>query len=551
MNTICRYKDLIERSFLLSEQYLLQTSHEQIEKEKKTLFTDLDNDTYIKVPIVGDFSAGKSSLLNCLVGNRNLLPVDITPETAVAYELHYSPNEYLELYRDGLLVESRSFVDEIKQIKTQPGDIIKVYINSSQIKNLEQRKIILVDMPGLDSGIKEHNDAILHYVERGTAFVLLVDIGQGTLRRSTLSFMSELGKYNLKPAVLISKIDKKPITEINDIKEYISFQSNKAIGNGTFVGCISAYDNNVTDFITYLELLDSEKLVVEKFSGRVSSYINTQIISLSTQVDVLNSNIEDVDEKLKQLEKEKLQLTSRFENNYKVDSPQKSTNDILDAVYDELNLQARDIAAMLVEKDDIQKINAQILSYIRPVLINAFRTEGEQYASAMNTVVDEVTYSLQDSLKIDSNLMDDAVETFREEIVGGVFVASEILLVSPNVLARTLGYVLQFIGERVPDLIHWLFGKSRDEAINEAACKIREEVIPQIVSKLKPTIFEQVVLQQERIRESIQTNVKNSIENLEESVRVVEEKTNKEELEKQIITLRTIINQLETLKQAV
>ena len=44
MNTICRYKDLIERSFLLSEQYLLQTSHEQIEKEKKTLFTDLDND---------------------------------------------------------------------------------------------------------------------------------------------------------------------------------------------------------------------------------------------------------------------------------------------------------------------------------------------------------------------------------------------------------------------------------------------------------------------------------------------------------------------------
>ena len=66
-----------------------------------------------------------------------------------------------------------------------------------------------------------------------------------------------------------------------------------------------------------------------------------------------------------------------------------------------------------------------------------------------------------------------------------------------------------------------------------------------------PTIFEQVVLQQERIRESIQTNVKNSIENLEESVRVVEEKTNKEELEKQIITLRTIINQLETLKQAV
>ena len=418
MNIISKYRDLIEQSYLLSEQYLLQTSHEQTTKEKDNLLTDLANNTFIKVPIVGDFSAGKSSLLNCFVDNKELLPVDITPETAVAYELHYSENEYIEHHREGVLIDTIFNLNDIKRLNTQAGDIINVYIDSPKIKELQERNIILVDMPGLDSGIQEHNDAILHYIEKGTSFVLLVDVGQGTLRRSTLSFMSELGKYNLKPAVLISKTDKKPISEIKDVKEYISFQSNKTIGHGTYVGCISVYNHDISDFVTYLEMLDCERLIIEKFSKRISNYINNQIISLATQIDVFKSNIKNAEEKLKQLEKEKLSLANRLENNYKADTPEKSTKDILDSVYDELFLQAREIATMLVNKDDLQKINAQILSYIRPVLINAFRAEGEQYATALNSVVDEVTFTIQDSLNIDGNIVDSAVETFREEIVG-------------------------------------------------------------------------------------------------------------------------------------
>ena len=285
MKTIANFEEVIKQSFDISSSYLLETALKQVREEKDNLLQELKENACIKVSIVGDFSAGKSSLLNSFLGRHNLLPVDITPETAVAYELYYSTKEYVELYREGQKIDERP-IDDIKGLSVQPGDIAKVYINSEKISELQDKGLTLVDMPGIDSGIKEHNDAILHYITKGTAFILLVDVGQGSLRQSTLAFMAELGKYNLKPAVLISKIDKKPASELKAIKEYICFQASKAIRSETFVGCISAHNNEIGDFVQHLATIDSDKLISERFRSRVVGYVNLQIACLSTQLDL-------------------------------------------------------------------------------------------------------------------------------------------------------------------------------------------------------------------------------------------------------------------------
>ena len=43
----------------------------------------------VRVPVVGSFSAGKSTLLNALLGER-LLGVGVDPETSVPAELRYA-----------------------------------------------------------------------------------------------------------------------------------------------------------------------------------------------------------------------------------------------------------------------------------------------------------------------------------------------------------------------------------------------------------------------------------------------------------------------------
>ncbi|GAA8435982.1 dynamin-like GTPase family protein [Helicobacter pylori] len=49
------------------------------------------------IPVVGNFSTGKSTLLNRFLGS-SVLPTGITPETSLATELHYSANERIEAF---------------------------------------------------------------------------------------------------------------------------------------------------------------------------------------------------------------------------------------------------------------------------------------------------------------------------------------------------------------------------------------------------------------------------------------------------------------------
>lgn len=551
MKTISRFEEVIGQSFDISSPYLLATALEQIKQEKENLLTELKDNSCIKVPIVGDFSAGKSSLLNSFIGRASLLPVDITPETAVAYELYYSADkEYVELYREGKKIDERP-VDEIKKLNVKPGDIAKVFIASPKIQDLQNRGITLVDMPGIDSGIKEHNDAILHYITKGTAFILLVDVGQGSLRQSTLAFMTELSKYNLKLAVLISKVDKKPVSELKDIKEYISFQAAKAIGCDIFVGCISAHNKDINDFVQYLVAIDSDKLISERFRARVIGYVNLQIACLATQLDLANVNLQNIEEKIGQLEEEKARIAERLATTVAADKPEKSTQDILDDVSEELTVHSEEIAQMIVNKESSDNIQALILNYIRPVIINSFKEEGEQYATSLNTVVDDATKTLQDTLKIEGNVIDNVIDSFHDEIAGGLSVAADFLINNPHIFAKALGYILMFFGDKVPELIRFLFGKSKESIVLEMIQKINSDINPKIIEQLRKPILELVIMQQAKIRENIQKNISKGLGHMQDTMRAAGTETSKEELDAKIVNLQAAINQLKEFENKI
>ena len=547
MNKIQNYELIIDKAYNISSPLLLETALLQISGEKNDLLKELNNSGSIKVPVVGDFSSGKSSLLNCFIGRTDLLPVDITPETAVAYELCYGINEHVELYREGIKIEERP-VDDIKQLSTRPGDIAKVYINSVKIKELEFKDITLVDMPGIDSGIKEHNDAILNYINKGTVFVLCVDCAGGSLRQSTIAFMSELAKYNLCPAVIVTKSDKKPAGMVDEIVEYISFQSRKVIGTEPFVGHVSAHNNDIRAFERFLNTLDSDKLVSEKFHNRIEQHLGMHISALVTQSNIYQTDIADAEQKIVALEKEKLAASETINNANVGDTPEKSTQDVLDLVDASLRVHSAEIAQMVIDKEDSSAINARILNYIRPTIVLAFKEEGEQYAYAMNTVVDNVSTALQNNLSIDGNLFDNLVDSFRDDIVGGISIAADVLIAMPNVFAKALGWVLQFLGDKVPDLIKWFLGKSKDDLLMEVTEKVESSVIPQILDRLRPEIMQQITDQQQRIRENINVSITSSIGNMQDSVMASKEMGDKKEKEEMVQRINVAINSIKTLK---
>ena len=167
------------------------------------------------VPVVGAFSAGKSTLINSFL-DSGLLPVDITPETALATELRYSENEYIEAIKANGEADRYTItdIDAINE-KANQYQYAKVFLNSEQLKEI--LPLILVDMPGFDSPLDLHHRAILTYLSRGSHYAVLISVEEGTVTRSTLRQLSEFHEFDKTFSIFLSKANLRSDSEIGEI----------------------------------------------------------------------------------------------------------------------------------------------------------------------------------------------------------------------------------------------------------------------------------------------------------------------------------------------
>lgn len=126
------------------------------------------------VPVVGAFSAGKSSLLNAIIGS-SVLPMDIKPETAIPTELRHDMQERLEaLFADGRT--ERFGIEQLPALQERAEELqlLRLYINRPALKGLAP--LVLVDMPGFNSPLDAHNKAIAHYIGEGAHYLFVVRV---------------------------------------------------------------------------------------------------------------------------------------------------------------------------------------------------------------------------------------------------------------------------------------------------------------------------------------------------------------------------------------
>jgi len=538
MNSLMKYQIALDKVNEVSP-LLVGEAQNELKIKSEEFLNELQASQYIKVPLVGVFSAGKSSLLNVFTHKPGMLPVDTMPETAVAYELYYSQTESVELFRNGNKIDSKALTD-IKQLDTKPGDIAKVYCKSEPIRELQEKGIILVDMPGIGSGIERHDAAIFNYINSGTAFVLIVDAEQGSLRGSTMAFMHELNQYNMYPAVLVSKIDKKPENEVEDIVEYIRYQMTKLGNTNPFIGTVCSVNNDLDGFSKYLDNLNPNALVAAKLGKKLKLIINSVIDQIKVRVDLRSKDITNVNEKIKKIDEEianiKVELPS---NNSNADSPEKSTRDILDNVKAALEAKSVDVAQMIVDKEDPESIKALIVSTVRTEIILSLKEESEQYSSALGAAVQESVSDLA-TIEVDADFMNDFSEIF--EVLNGYIEKLLSLGGIWGVLAKVL---LPFL----PDILNWLFGKSDEEVIEEVRAKFMNKCVNQVINGIQPTVFKITVDNQKRIQEKIQAELVSKMEKVKEGLleKLEDANKSKEEVETEISKLTSALTLLNTI----
>ena len=125
MECVSEYKKKFRKLKEIQDKYGIDTA------ETDKIIAGID--TYrVNTPVVGNFSTGKSSMINAIIG-KALLSVDITPETAVPTEIYYGNNKVYQ-YDKNAVIERK--IDELplKGLTVQTTDLVKIEYDNEFLK---------------------------------------------------------------------------------------------------------------------------------------------------------------------------------------------------------------------------------------------------------------------------------------------------------------------------------------------------------------------------------------------------------------------------------
>lgn len=564
MEKVDQFIRVVEKAFsIATPNFSNQESVKKATSEKDELEVQLLKDTYIKVPFVGDFNAGKSSLLNAMFG-IDLVPTNILPETAVSYEFYYDTQEKLEIWEDDRLIKTVG-LSQINNLTLTPKNLVKVYINNEFVKRQYERNIIIVDMPGIDSGLEAHNNAILNYIQDGNYFVLLTDAEGGTLRQTAINFINEVKKYGANVAIVISKVDKKPVEEIPNIKATIEKTALLHIGNNVKITTSSAVNKDYAGVVDILNSIESEQIIKTKYEPLVKGLINGYISEFQLQMKLLLQDKSLFDEKIQKLKEEKenaiIELKYKSETAQSVES---SSDDILNDIATALQDKSGYLATLLYNGNNINVFKQELLTIIRPIIVTSFKREITEYQDVIGKVIQDFSLKADEILsdKDLSGVQEMADYFFNKEVLENMlrkgldklamrFVGYKGLGMLFNTLGKIIGPLVTIAINIIPDVLRLIFGKSKEQKISELQQKISTTVISKVVEAMRPQMEEMLREQRKQIDDNLQQLIESETQKYDDNIRAIQQqqKLEKEAVAKKVATLQECEGKLNALTQ--
>lgn len=276
-------------------------------------------DAELIVPIIGAFSAGKSSLLNSFLG-KDYLPVGITPETALATELRFSSEEFIEAVNENGFIEKYAIAD-IEEIKNRASEykFLRMFINNENLRVVEP--LILVDMPGFESPLDLHNQAILEYINKGVHYIVLTSVEDGTITRSMVRQLNDIQTYGRDFSFFLSKANLRAESEVKEIVEMVEAQIQDHFD---ILKEVLTIDNNGGDSLRkILSKVDTEALFYSLFITdlkdnyyKITEVINTLIITLGKDKRSNEEAILELQKALDDLIKERDKMINEANEKY-------------------------------------------------------------------------------------------------------------------------------------------------------------------------------------------------------------------------------------------
>ena len=249
------------------------------------------------VPIIGAFSAGKSSLINTFLG-ADILPVGITPETELATELRFSRDPHVLAHRaDG--GSDRLAVEDLLSIKPRASSYthLELHLDDPRLEALYPQ--VLVDMPGFGSSLDSHNKAIAHYLPRGAHFIVAVSVPDGTLAESTLRQLETMQTYEAGFSILLSKANLRSAEEVDAVEVAVREQLELRLGVAPAMARDDRKQGN--GLASLLPKISASDLWIGRFLPRISRQLAHARAQVKMARKALDRSDADIDRSVRQL----------------------------------------------------------------------------------------------------------------------------------------------------------------------------------------------------------------------------------------------------------
>lgn len=211
----------------------------------------------IRIPFIGGFSSGKSSLINALL-EEPLLSTEVTPETAVAAELRFGKvPRFIGHKGDGQTIAiTRQQIEDNQLQMLLPKGWLAIETPCSVLAGIQQ--LVLVDMPGWGSGVDAHQLVIDDYASRSLAYAVVVSAEEGTLRDSLRRALLELAIQEKPVVLVVTKADKRPDGDVANVTRQLTDEITQLMGRLPLEVCVtSARKRDLASLKQALTLLQS------------------------------------------------------------------------------------------------------------------------------------------------------------------------------------------------------------------------------------------------------------------------------------------------------
>ena len=486
----------------------------------------------VVTPLIGEFSTGKSSLINTLL-NRKLLGEGIEPKTAVPTEICYGSQEQAIIYAKDGNTKTLS-LDDFQNMELSVEEVKKVqlHIDAPFLNEIDSVKI--VDMTGYNSGIELHNRAIDDYLPNSQAYILTFQARTPTIQEDMANFLKELKLHEVPVYLMITKAKSVLEQELKDCVEHIKADAQKYLGlSDVNIGVTNAKgkDKDIAFFEESLRDIAKQskeifakdmELHLAKEGKDLAIYLQTSLKQTDLTPSELEAEIDSAQHNLKSLQDKLENLKNEF--NRQLDT---CVSNIKGSLASSLDGVAPELENMLVNGLDIRdKLNM----VLRETVINAIH---DYFDPMYKRYLEKVSDTIQVNLAFDSSLKLDEFQIQTDSILKEAIKKSIPLILAAIGLIVTSNPIGALVAAVIGIAVELGFiKKQQNDKRSLAHQKIYGELIPQVTNKATEKVRTTLLSQVDTINEEIGKTVQQQVEAQEKALEDIKKRYSEEQEQK-------------------